>query len=68
MLSVNLKVYEVFLWIEKELLDEIEEIKNSPEFWWSEFVNHFDNKTYVIAADGEATSSGMYVVAEIVKQ
>lgn len=54
---------EVFFLIEKELSDEIEEIKNSPEFWWSEFVN--DNKTYVIAADGSTTSSGMYVVAEI---
>ena len=56
---------EVYDLIENELSDEIEEIKNSPEFWCAEFVNPFDNETYVIAADGETTSSGMYVVAKI---
>jgi hypothetical protein len=56
---------EAYVLIEKELSEEIEEIKDSPEFWWSEFVNHSDNETYVIAADGELTSSGMYVVAKI---
>jgi len=59
---------EVYDLIEKELSDEIEEIKNSPEFWWSEFVNSFDNETYVIAAAGESTSSGMYVVAKITEE
>lgn len=56
---------EVYNIIESELSDEIEDIKESYEFWWSEFIDPFDNKIYVIAADGEATSSGKYVVAEI---
>ena len=59
---------DVYNLIEKELSDDIEDIKDSPEFWWSEFVNPFDNETYVIAADGEATSSGKYIVAQIVEE
>jgi len=58
---------EVYNLIENELSDEIEDIKDSPEFWWSEFIDPYDNKIYVIAADGEATSSGKYVVAEIIE-
>ena len=58
---------EVYDLIEKELSDEIEEIKDSHYFWWSEFVNPYDQETYVIAADGEATSSGMYVVAKVIE-
>lgn len=61
----NLGSQEVYDLIEKELSDEI---KNSPEFWCSEFVNPYDNETYVIAAAGETTSSGMYVVAKIVEE
>ena len=57
---------EVYNLIENELSDEIEDIKDSPEFWCSEFIDPYDNKIYVIAADGEATSSGKYVVAEII--
>ena len=59
---------EVFQLFENELSEDIEDIKDSPEFWVSEFVDPYDNKHYAIAADGEATSSGKYVVAEIVEE
>ncbi len=52
--------------IEKELSDDIEDIRDSPEFWWCEFIDVCtDVKHYVIAADGACKSSGKYVVAEI---
>ncbi len=54
---------EVYELIEKELS---EEIKNSPEFWCSEF--SINNETFVIAADGEINSSGRYVVAKITEE
>ena len=59
---------EVFQLFENELSEDIEDINDSPEFWVSEFVDPYDNKHYAIAADGEATSSGKYVVAEIVEE
>ena len=59
---------EIFQLFENELSEDIEDIKDSPEFWVSEFVDPYDNKRYAIAADGEATSSGKYVVAEIVEE
>lgn len=57
---------ELFGLFENELSEDIEDIKDSPEFWVSEFIDHYDTKHYAIAADGEATSSGKYVVAEII--
>ena len=59
---------EIFQLFENELSEDIEDIKDSAEFWVSEFVDSYDNKRYAIAADGEATSSGKYVVAEIVEE
>jgi len=59
---------EIFQIIENEISSDIEDIKDSPEFWISEFIDPFDNKHYIIAADGEATSSGKYVIAEIVEE
>ena len=55
---------EVYDLIEKEMPEEIEEMKNSPEFWWTEFI--FDGETYVMAADGDCKSQGRYVVAKII--
>nr|WP_298672122.1 hypothetical protein [uncultured Prevotella sp.] len=48
------------------LEDEIDELKNSPEFWTGEFEK--DDKKYAIAGDGDLTSSGEYVIAEIVDE
>ncbi len=58
---------DIFELIENQLSEEIADIKESPEFWVSEFIDPYDNKHYAIAADGEATSSGRYVVAEIIE-
>jgi hypothetical protein len=57
----SIKVYKL---IKKELKDEIRDFEDSPEFWWAEFTK--GNDTYVIAADGEMTSSGKYVLAKVV--
>ena len=49
------------------LEDEITaEIKNSPELWAGEFES--DGKKYAIVGDGDLTSSGEYVIAEIVDE
>jgi len=59
---------EIFQLFENECSGDIEDIKESPEFWVSEFIDPYDGKHYAIAADGEATSSGKYVVAEILNE
>lgn len=59
---------DIFQLFENELSEDIEDIKNSAEFWVSEFIELYDNKHYAIVADGDATSSGKYVVAEIVEE
>ena len=41
-----------------------EDTKNSSELWTGEFEK--DGKKYAIAGDGDITSSGEYVVAEII--
>ncbi len=64
---VNQGSNEVYKLIESEISEDIEDIKDSAEFWVSEFADPYDSKNYVIAADGAATSSGKYVVAEIVE-
>lgn len=59
----------IFKLLENELSEDIDDIKDSPEFWWAEFIDSAtDGKHYVIAGCGEATSSGKYVVAEIVEE
>lgn len=59
---------EIFQLCEKEISEDIDDIKNSEDFWVAEFIDNFDNKQYIIAAAGEATSTGKYVVAEIVEE
>jgi hypothetical protein len=47
------------------LKDELDnDMKESSEFWTAEFEH--ENKLYAIAGDGALTSSGEYVVAEII--
>jgi hypothetical protein len=61
----NQGAQDVLELIKTEIKNEIEDIQDSPEFWWAEFKDPYDGKNYIIAADGGATSSGKYVVAEI---
>lgn len=52
--------------IEREISEQIREMEGSPEFWWAEFT--YEDKQYVITGDGEFTSSGKYIVAEIIEE
>lgn len=65
---INFGSNEIFLLFENELSEDIFDIKDSDEFWVSEFVDPYDNKHYIIASEGEVTSSGKYVIAEIVEE
>ena len=56
------RIFELF---QNEFSEDIEDIKDTFEFWVAEFIDPYDNKHYAIAAQGEPTSSGKYVVAEI---
>ena len=59
---------EIFELFQNEFSKDIEDIKDTFEFWTAEFIDSYDNKHYAIAAEGEPTSSGKYVVAEIVEE
>lgn len=56
------KSQEAYDLLKNELSDDT---KNSPELWTGEFEK--DGKKYAVAGDGEMTSSGEYIIAEIVR-